>query len=249
MENKYQIINGDCREVINKLKINFDLLITSPPYNINKKYTDYNDMKDYNRYIDFLKEVFSLCRTKVLNPYARICINIGTTSVGGRFFTPGHLNSIMEDVGYKYRDSVVWNKQNIRKRTAYGSWLSPSSPYLLPPYEFILIYTANRDKKYQSMRKWKNEKDKDILREEFLSWTNSLWSFPGETRKLNHPAPFPEELPRRLIKLYSYKGDWILDPFSGIGTTCKVAKDLGRNCIGIDISEEYCEIARKRCGI
>jgi site-specific DNA-methyltransferase (adenine-specific) len=134
----------------------------------------------------------------------------------------------------------VWNEQNISRRTAWGSFASASAPYVIAPVEMIVIlykYTWRKRRKGIS----------DITKEEFIQWTNGVWTFPGENpKRVGHPAPFPLELPRRCIKLFSFVGDIVLDPFVGSGTTVVAAYLLNRIGIGIDISRKYCEIAKKR---
>ncbi|MDD1675212.1 MAG: site-specific DNA-methyltransferase, partial [Methanomicrobiales archaeon] len=128
------------------------------------------------------------------------------------------------------------------KYTAWGSWRSPSMPYLKYTWEFIEIFD-----KYTHKKSGRRE-DIDITAEEFKSWVMGRWTFPPEVnmKEFGHPAMFPEELPRRLMKLFSYRGDIVLDPFNGAGTTTLVAAKEGRRYIGIDLSSEYCRTACDR---
>jgi site-specific DNA-methyltransferase (adenine-specific) len=148
----------------------------------------------------------------------------------------------LTDIGFLPRDQVMWSKtgepEDMPTTTAWGSWCSASNPVLRAIAEPIFI---------ASKGSYAREKGRsDVTASEFKRWTRNLWSIQTD-RHVDHPAPFPEELPRRLIKLYSYVGDTVLDPFCGSGTTVKVARDLRRNAIGVELSERYCRIAAGRC--
>lgn len=145
------------------------------------------------------------------------------------------------ELNYIYITTIVWDKSQVGSRTAWGSFKSPSCPSFPTQFEFILVFAKN-DRKLQ----YKGETD--LTKEEFIEWSLALWKFAPETRqkKIGHPAMFPEELAKRCIKMFSWKGANVLDPFSGAGTTCKVANDLNRNFIGFEISDAYCELANKR---
>ena len=148
----------------------------------------------------------------------------------------------MDELDYVYNTTILWLENNVSRRTAWGSWLSASDPWVNTAAEAVLV--LSRDRRRRSGR----GKTTDISREEFMEGTLGIWKFHGEnTRKYGHPAPFPEELPRRLIKLFSFREDVVLDPFVGSGTTCRVAKDLGRRSIGVDIDPGYCTVAADRC--
>ncbi len=149
------------------------------------------------------------------------------------------ITGLAKKVGWKYHSTVVWNEQNISRRTAWGSWMSASAPYVIAPVEMVVILYKE---------KWvkQTKGTSDISRNEFMDWTNGVWTFGGETRKVGHPAPFPIELPKRCIKLFSYVGDTVLDPFVGSGSTLIACLQTGRKGIGVDMSEKYCELAVKR---
>ncbi|MDQ3809513.1 MAG: site-specific DNA-methyltransferase, partial [Chloroflexota bacterium] len=132
----------------------------------------------------------------------------------------------------------VWNEQNISRRTAWGSWLSPSAPFVTAPVEMIGVFYKDTFRRRAS-----GSQRGDITRDEFLAWTLGMWTFAGANpRRVGHPAPFPEELPRRLIKLYSYPEDVVLDPFAGSGTTLVAARKLGRRAIGVEINPAFCDL-------
>lgn len=128
----------------------------------------------------------------------------------------------------------------MRRRTAWGSWKSPANPHIVPSWEYILVFSKDT---------WKldgDSKDSDITSEEFMRFSDGYWYIPPESNRRGHPTPFPEELIYRLIKFYSYRGNFVLDMFGGTGTVAMVSYKTGRKFIHIDISEEYCKIAYKR---
>lgn len=243
-----QIYNMDCITGIAQMNdSSIDIVVTSPPYNVdlgNNKYNKnpynlYNDNREHRDYIEWLRKIFTLTYEK-LKSGARVCINIGDGKNGA---VPTHSDVIqmMCEIGYIPMSVIIWNKNTVSGRTAWGSFNSPSSPSFPTPFEYILVF-AKDSKKLQ----WKG--GTDLTKEEFIEWSLALWNFAPETRqkKIGHPAMFPEELPRRLIKMFSWKNALVVDPFNGAGTTTKVAKDLDRRFIGFDISKEYCDIANKR---
>ena len=119
--------------------------------------------------------------------------------------------------------------------------MSASAPYVIAPVELITIFYKN------TWKKTSGSKQSDITRDEFMAWTNGLWTFNGESKKrVGHPAPFPLELPKRCIKMFSYVGDTVLDPFMGSGTTLIAAGQLGRKGIGVDVDKGYCKLAQAR---
>ena len=148
----------------------------------------------------------------------------------------------MLEIGFQMRGEIIWNKaSSASPSTAWGSWLSAANPVLRDIHEYILIFSKD------SFSRTSKGKQSTISKEEFLEWTKSIWTFPAvSAKKIGHPAPFPEELPNRLIKLYSFKQDVILDPFLGSGTTSLSAIKNGRNFVGYDTNEKYIELADKR---
>lgn len=238
--NNLKIINDDIFITDEIANDSVDLIVTSPPYNVDIRYNSHNDQVPYSEYLEFSRKWLSRC-FDWLKDDGRLCLNIpldinkgGQQSVGADFTT------IAKKIGFKYHSTIIWNEGNISRRTAWGSWLSASAPYVIAPVELIIILYKNKWKK-------NNRRESDITKEEFIGWTNGLWTFNGESKKrIGHPAPFPIELPRRCIKLFSYVGDVVLDPFMGSGTTLIAAVLNKRKSIGIEIDKEYCGLAKKR---
>jgi site-specific DNA-methyltransferase (adenine-specific) len=172
----------------------------------------------------------------------RFCLNIPLDkNKGGQQSVCADITTIAKQVGWKYHSTVIWNEQNISRRTAWGSWLSASAPYVIAPVEVIVVLYKKQWKKMGGSGQ------SDISREEFMEWTNGVWNFSGESRKrVGHPTPFPVELPRRCIKLFTFVGDTVLDPFLGSGSTLIACAEGKRKGIGVEIDSNYCETARQR---
>ncbi|MBD3186950.1 site-specific DNA-methyltransferase [Candidatus Bathyarchaeota archaeon] len=240
LDNRSLIIKGDILEIKTVDAGSIDLVVTSPPYNVDVKYGDFKDDIPYGKYLEFtnswMERVHGLMKDD-----GRFCLNIPLDkNKGGQQSVYADVIHIAKKVGFKYHSTVVWNEGNISRRTAWGSWMSASAPYVIAPVELIAILYKD---------KWKKSRkgESTISRDEFLEWTNGLWTFSGESKKrVGHPAPYPVELPDRCIKLFSYKDDVILDPFMGSGTTLLASRINDRTGIGVDISTEYCELAKER---
>jgi site-specific DNA-methyltransferase (adenine-specific) len=222
-----------------------NLIVTSPPYSLGVDYgqAGYNDDQPYRQYLDWVRTwATTLLHTSA--PDGRACINIPLDSnKGGKRAIYADYLRIFQEVGWTYQTSIVWNEQNISRRTAWGSWLSPSAPFVTAPVEMIAVFH-----KGDNFRRPPTEGRRgDISRDEFLAWTLGVWTFAGANpRRVGHPAPFPEELPKRLIKLYSYPGDLVLDPFAGSGTTLVAAKRLGRTSVGVEINPAFCDLSTRK---
>lgn len=213
------------------------LMVTSPPYNVGKEYDNDLDIEEYR---DLLRGV--LCEVyRVLVFGGRACINVA--NLGRRPYIPLHSIIIeeMQALSFQMRGEIIWQKAaSAGQSTAWGSWMSASNPTLRDIHEYILVFS-----KGSMGRKPKGKST--ISKNEFLEYTKSVWTFNTISAKsVGHPAPFPVELPYRLIQLYTYKGDVVLDPFCGSGTTCIAALKTGRQYIGFDNQEEYVNLARRR---
>ena len=239
-----KIILGDALEVLKELPSqSIHLIITSPPYNLDKPYSNHNDKMDYNDYLDWMQKVWEQCK-KVLVEGGRLCINIGENKRQNITY-PTFSAFIQQniDLGMLYRGTIIWNKNSAAKHCAWGSWNSCSNPHIVPRHEYIIVFSKGKYK--LEGEKGKCDLNKDG--KEFIEFTRSVWNFGTESKKrIGHPTPFPVELPRRLIKFYSYKGNTVLDPFAGSGTVGVAAIKLGRNFILIDNSADYCKLAQQR---
>ncbi len=215
------------------------LMVTSPPYNVGKEYDANLTLEEYRDFLRrALREVY-----RALVPGGRLCFNIA--NLGRRPYLPMH-RYIIEDLlelGFLMRGEIIWDKgSSAGSSTAWGSWKSASNPTLRDVHEYILAL---------SKETWHRPKmggrKSTISRDDFLEYTRSVWKFPADSaRRVGHPAPFPVELPRRCIELYTYSGEVVLDPFMGSGSTAIAALQTGRRFVGYEISAEYRELAYRR---
>ena len=214
------------------------LMITSPPYNVSKEYDDDLSLKEYLQLLEnSFKETY-----RVLVNGGRACINVA--NLGRKPYIPlsDYISKIMLEIGFNMRGEIIWNKAaSASPSTAWGSWQSAANPILRDVHEYILIFSKG------DYKREKGDKENSISKEQFMELTKSIWTMNAESaRRIGHPAPFPEELPFRLIQLYSFKGDIILDPFMGSGTTAVSALKTDRKFVGYEISKEYNDLAEKR---
>ncbi len=239
-ENK--IICDDSENVLAKLPDNcIDLVFTSPPYNFGLDYEKTDDDFFWQKYFDKLFRIFDQC-IRVLKFGGRIIVNIQPLFSD---YIPSHhmISNFFIDRKLIWKGEVLWEKNNYNcKYTAWGSWKSPSNPYLKYTWEFIEIFCKGQ------LKKSGERSDIDISADDFKKWVVAKWSISPERKmkRFGHPAMFPEELVKRVVQLFSYKNDIILDPFNGVGTTTYVASAFERRYLGIDISEEYCKKAEHR---
>ncbi|MBQ9026357.1 MAG: site-specific DNA-methyltransferase, partial [Methanobrevibacter sp.] len=215
------------------------LMITSPPYNVGKEYDNNLTLSEYE---ELLTAVFAESYKKLVTG-GRACINIA--NIGRKPYVPLHMMviNIMIKLGFLMRGEIIWDKSaSAGGSCAWGSWMSASNPVLRDYHEYILVFSK------ESYSKNKSQTKKDtISKEDFIQWTKSIWTFPAvNAKRIGHPAPFPVELPHRLINLYSYENDVVLDPFCGSGTTCLAAIENNRYYIGYDINKDYIDLSERR---
>ena len=241
---EHRLVLGDTLKKSTLQADTVDLTVTSPPYNVGIDYNPRqernvcNDEIPYEDYLKFsakwLSNVYQWTK-----PTGRLCLNVGLDkNKQGKRPVYADLTQVALSAGWKYHTTIIWNEGNISRRTAWGSWKSASAPHVITPVEVIIVL-------YKQDWKRDHKGKSTIDRDEFIEWTNGLWTFNG-AKKNGHPAPFPLELPRRCIQLFSYADDVILDPFCGSGTTIVAAMNSARLSIGIEISKEYYKLAEKR---
>ena len=258
-----QVINGDCVEVMSQMpEGSIDLIVTSPPYGVNIAYDTHDDDMYFWEYKAFsrqwLEEAF-----RVLKDDGRMALNIpyeiNRQAKGGRIFFVSEVYQIMKEVGFNFFGIVDLEEDSPHrsKTTAWGSWMSPSSPYIYNPKEcVILAYKKHHIKKVKGQPQWKGEptvteegKTKMVYQEEdkreFMELVFGQWKYLNDSRPMTK-ATFSMDIPTKAIKILSYKNDIILDPFNGSGTSCVAAEVLDRRWIGIELSENYTKIARER---
>lgn len=238
---RIRIVNDDVLATKQLKSGSVDLIVTSPPYNVDVRYGNHDDGGSYAEYLAFSEKWMLRCY-HWLGDTGRFCLNIPLDkNKGGQQSVGADLTAIAKKAGFSYHSTIIWNEGNISRRTAWGSWMSPSAPYVIAPVELIVVLYKGSWKRPVAGR------NTDITRQEFMEWTNGLWTFNGESRKkVNHPAPFPVELPLRCMKLFSYVDDIVLDPFLGSGSTLIAACRCNRKGVGIDLDTEYCRIALDR---
>jgi site-specific DNA-methyltransferase (adenine-specific) len=215
------------------------LMVTSPPYNVGKEYDEDLTLPEY---LAFLNRVWTETY-RVLVPGGRACINVA--NLGRKPYIPLHafIARDLIELGFLMRGEIIWDKgASASASTAWGSWQSATNPTLRDVHEYILVFSKG------SYRHSRLEDRKDtITKEEFLEFTRSVWTFPAESaRKIGHPAPFPIELPYRLIQLYTLENEVVLDPFMGSGQTALAALKSGRHFVGFELNSEYQSLANKR---
>ena len=241
-ELKNKIICADSEEFLKKIPENsVDLIFTSPPYNFGLEYENQKDDYDWESYFNKLFKIFDEC-IRILKYGGRIIVNIQPLFSD---YIPSHhiISNYFMNKKLIWKGEILWEKNNYNcKYTAWGSWKSPSNPYLKYTWEFLEIFSKG-DLKHSGKKE-----NIDINADEFKEYVIAKWNIAPERKmkEFNHPAMFPEKLVERVLKLFSYKNDIVVDPFNGVGTTSLVAKRLERIYLGIDISKEYCEIAQKR---
>jgi modification methylase len=215
------------------------LMVTSPPYNVGKDYDEDLSLEDY---LAFLQRVWTET-WRVLVPGGRMCINVA--NLGRKPYLPLHayITKQAADLGFLMRGEIIWNKAaSASPSTAWGSWMSAGNPTLRDVHEYILVFCKQTFKRQNP-----SKRASTIGRDEFLEYNKSIWAMSAEpARKIGHPAPFPVELPRRLIQLYTFEGEVVLDPFMGSGQTAIAALKSNRHYIGYEIDQEYVDLSNRR---
>jgi len=213
------------------------LMVTSPPYNVGK---DYDDDLTLGEYLDLLHRVLAET-VRVLEPGGRVAVNVA--NLGRKPYLPlnHHVAGILQDLGLLLRGEIVWQKaRGAAGSCAWGSWRSAKNPTLRDVHEYVIVASKGA---YRRSRIGRDT----ITKDEFMEATTSIWSIkPASAKRIGHPAPFPVDLPKRLIELYTFEGDLVLDPFLGSGTTAVAAIETDRHFVGYDNDTAYLEIARTR---
>jgi site-specific DNA-methyltransferase (adenine-specific) len=243
---KLTLIQGDCLKVLPKLpNESVDLVVTSPPYNAGFEYEEDLNEREYFEFIEnVLIEIY-----RVLKKSGRVCWNVSfiiyNSNTKKKFFIAPKTVLLFEKIGFLPMDLIIWHKGKSSthfcgNNTSWGSFKSPSYPYMRPLSESILIFAKEK-------LKLESKGETDITANEFKEWTKNIWYIPTSQKdKEFHPTTFPLELPYRCIKLFTWKNTTVLDPFLGSGTTMKACLELKRNCIGIEINPEYIQVIKKR---
>jgi DNA modification methylase len=234
-----KIFNSSSEKMVELPDNSIHLMVTSPPYNVGKEY----DLDlSLDEYLSFLKGVWAEVY-RVLVPGGRACINVA--NLGRRPYLPLHAFLVRDllELQFLMRGEIIWDKgASASASTAWGSWQSASNPTLRDTHEYVLVFS-----KTSYRRKRRDGRKDTIAKDQFLEYTKSVWTFPAQSaRKVGHPAPFPVELPYRLIQLYSYEGEVVLDPFMGSGQTALAALKSGRRYIGYETNAAYAKRARAR---
>jgi site-specific DNA-methyltransferase (adenine-specific) len=259
-----KVINGDCIEVMKTFPEKcIDLVVTSCPYGVGIDYDVYDDNTTIEEYLDFTKKWLESA-FRVLKDDGRICLNIpyevNLKDNGGRVFIVSEIWNVMKELGYKWYGIVDLEEQSPHrsKTTAWGSWMSPSSPYIYNPKEcVILAYKGSPKKINKGQAQWSYE-EKDVEgktkrvysdedKKEFIELVYGQWNYFADTKSMTK-ATFSMDIPTKAIKILTYKDDVVLDPFAGSGTSLVAAEVLDRKWIGIELSPNYSEVARKRVG-
>ncbi len=244
------LVEGDAEQLVDVEDGSVDLVVTSPPFDLGLDYgPGIDDALGRRFYLEQARR-WALAWWRKGGPQARLCLNVPLDTMGEAGPRPMYADwvQVLEAAGWRYRTSIVWAEGNVSKQTARGSVDSPSAPHVIAPVEMVIVCHKG-DWHLSAARKTHPEWGlPDLVRAEWLDWTSGLWSFSGTCSPKWHPAPFPEELPRRLIKLFSFPGALVLDPFLGSGTTAIAAATLGRRFYGVDRNPEFVARARQRLG-
>ncbi len=250
-----ELFVGDSRQMNDVNDNSVALVVTSPPYYVGKEYElemgENGTPANYAEYLQMLSDVFSEC-WRVLEPGGRIAVNVANLGRKPyRSLATDIIRILQDDIGFLLRGEIIWVKaEGASGSCAWGSFQSASNPVLRDVTERVIV--ASKLRMDRSLTRKQREAEglpyiDTISKEDFMAWTLDTWRIqPASAKKIGHPAPFPIELPRRLIELYSYQNDLILDTFCGAGTTALAAKEVGRNYLGYDLDHTYIDLAQKR---
>lgn len=237
-ENLNQIFNHTSEKMHELPNNSVHLMVTSPPYNVSK---DYDENLSLNEYLTLLRNVFKETYRVLVNG-GRVCVNIA--NIGRKPYIPltMYVNQIMLEIGFLMRGEIIWDKSaSSGVSLAWGSFQSASNPVLRDTHEYILVFSKG------DFKREKKGKNSTISKENFMEWSKSIWRFSAvSAKKIGHPAPFPIELPKRLIDFYTFENDIVLDPFMGSGSSALAALELNRNFVGYEINQEYIKLSNKR---
>jgi len=265
-----KVVNGDCREVMKTMEEGcIDLIVTSPPYGVGIEYDVHDDDMFVEDYLKFTEEWMSEA-FRVLKDDGRIAINVpyetNRQAKGGRIFMVSEVWQIMKKIGYKFFGVVDLEEESPHRSrtTAWGSWMSPSAPYIYNPKEcVILAYKKKHIKIVKGVPEWVGEmgevEDKngvmknkmmytDTQKRDFIDLVFGQWHYFADTKSMTK-ATFSMDIPTKAIKILTYKNDIVLDPFAGSGTSLVAAETLGRRWIGVELSPNYSEVAKKRVNV
>jgi len=232
-----RVFGHSCEEMHELPDNSVALMVTSPPYNVGK---DYDEDLTLDEYLSFLRKV--LAETyRVLLPGGRMAFNVANLGRKPYLALNAHVAALATELGFLMRGEIIWVKaKGASGSCAWGSWLSATNPTLRDLHEYVLIFSKLR---FDRPRKGRST----ISRDEFMAATTSVWQIPPESaRRVGHPAPFPVALVERLIRLYTFEGDTVLDPFMGSGTTALAAIQCQRRFVGYEIDPHYISICMDR---
>ena len=237
-DRRHRLLYGDATQRSMLAADSVDLIVTSPPYNVGKLYSgsENDDALDYREYLQFSRKWLANCFYWSRDT-GRMCVNVSIDkNKHGKQPLAADITTLAMQVGWCYHATILWNEGNISRRTAWGSWKSASAPHVIAPVEVIIVL-------YKSAWKRQHQGKSDISGEDFKNWVLGIWDFSGESAKrIGHEAPFPRELPKRCIKLFSFVDDTVLDPFCGSGTTMIETINNKRIAYGIELEEKYCNL-------
>lgn len=249
------IICGDSRDMGAVPDGSVQLVVTSPPYNVGKPYDAHGDTLEFREYLELLQQVWRECH-RVLCPGGRIAVNVANTYRQPYLPLHSYIIRQLQGLGFLMRGEIIWDKgATAGVSTAWGSFARASNPVLRDVHEYVMVFSKD-SMKLEAPITPGGRPTSGITNQQFVDWTRSIWRLETESRvtgrdgkRYNHPAPFPVDLPRRLMLLYTNRGDLVLDPFMGSGSTAVAAVEEGRRFIGYDISREYCDWAEERVAL